>query len=111
MEFLNEIMVGFQSIYDWLTVGIYDFSDSWFTEAAVWAATVYLKIKITMLVFAWGVAGTLIDSLAISELLNIAFAALDSRVLQLLTYFKIIDGINLILNAYLTRYLMNMVGL
>jgi hypothetical protein len=63
-----------------------------------------IEFKIFMLKFAWDVAKELLTSLNISPLIASAWSQLDSRVLQFITFFRIPEGINLLISAYTTRF-------
>ncbi|MFS1526348.1 DUF2523 family protein [Microbulbifer sp. 2304DJ12-6] len=59
---------------------------------------------------AWGFASTIVDSFQLSQLVNNAFAGVDSKALAYINYFRLVDCINLLLNAATTRFILSMVG-
>jgi hypothetical protein len=69
-----------------------------------------IEFKIWALGFSWDVAKDLLISLNISPLIASAWSSLDSKLLQFLTFFRIPDGINLLLTAWATRFVYRFIG-
>ncbi|WP_236012346.1 DUF2523 family protein, partial [Marinobacter mangrovi] len=60
--------------------------------------------------FSWGVAKAALDQLTITDQLNQAWASLDSYILGWLTYLRVPDAVNIVLNAFVTRFVMRFMG-
>ncbi|WP_051234931.1 DUF2523 family protein [Marinimicrobium agarilyticum] len=82
--------------------------DSWADRATLWSLVAYLEIKLTMLEFAYSIASGLLESLGISEYLENAWNALDGTILSVFTYLRIPEGLNAILSAAVTRFVMDL---
>lgn len=100
IEFLNMTLDGLSNAGDQF--------DSWADRATLWALVAYLNIKLTMLEFAYDVASVLLESVGISEYLETAWSQLDSATLSVFTYLKIPEGLNAILSAAVTRFVMDL---
>lgn len=100
-----------QDFDDMRSNGIYQFFTKWFAEFIKWYMVGWYKAKLQAITFAWDVAQELLASLNLSEHINIAFSALDSRVVQIISFFRIPEAINIVLSAYTTRFVLNFLGL
>lgn len=104
IEFFNEIM-------NWLDVGIYD----WIKETYAWLVVeiTILKLEFQMLamVFAWDVASEIIQQLDITGEIESAIHRLPSVTIQQLYFFNVIEGVNLALNALVTRFVLRFMGM
>ena len=85
-----------------------DTLDAYWERALYWIVIAYLKIKLIMMESAWGIAKTLIEGLGISAVIDSAWSSLDSQLLQAFTYLRIPESLNMLLNAYVTRFVMGM---
>lgn len=100
-----------QDFDDMRSGGIYQFFTKWFAEFIKWYMVAWYKAKLTSITFAWDVASEILSSLNISQQINMAFSALDSRVVQIISFFRIPEAINIVLSAYTTRFVLNFLGL
>jgi len=110
VDVVNSIIDQTQIASDFLTQGIYDFvvqATSWFVQ---WAVVALWKAKLAALGFAWDVAQELLNSLNISTFINQAWASLDSKVVQMLTFFKVPEAVNIILGAGTTKFVFRFLG-
>ncbi|MBU3068780.1 DUF2523 domain-containing protein [Aestuariicella sp. G3-2] len=85
---------------------IYDFVDSVFERLLVWLAVFYIEIKISIITLAWDVAGGVLSTLNISSTIDTAWAGLDSKVLGYITFFRIPEALNIILQAGVTKFIL-----
>lgn len=104
MQFFNEILT-------WITSGIYDFT----VEAYAWIIIKVMIFKIEsqlfLVTFAWDIAKEILTELNISQEVESALSALPAETVQHLNFFNVINGINLILNAFVTRFVMRFLGI
>ena len=93
----------------WFSNGLYESADSIFQRIAAWVIVWMLEAKLFMLSLGLEIAELFIDALGISEVLNSAFASLDSKVANFVTYLKIPEAINILISAYTTRFVMGLI--
>lgn len=96
------------------------FSDIWafFTEAipdmfyrlGAWLVEAIVYVKVVMMyqsmMFSWNVAKVILEDLQVSHLLMSALGGLPPSLRAFITDCRIVDGINVVLNAYATRFVM-----
>lgn len=104
IEFLSEILT-------FITSGIYDFC----VEAYAWIIIKVTVYKVEGMLFAmkysWEVAREIMTQLNISQEITSALSALPPETIDHLNFFNVINGINLMLNAFITRFVMRFTGL
>ncbi|GAA5442909.1 hypothetical protein Misp06_01084 [Microbulbifer sp. NBRC 101763] len=98
-----------QWIVDWLG-NLREESDSFFEQALLWFAALYIETKIWVAEMAWSVASTIVDSFQIGNMVGSAFGGVNSTAMSYINYFKLVDCINVLLNAATTRFILSMVG-
>lgn len=106
---MGEILEAIQGVYDFMTTESYNFIHEMFASMMVWVVTWWFKLKIAAIGFAWGVAQAMIDQLNISDVINQAWGSLDSNLLGVATRYNFPEAINILLNAFVTRFILNMV--
>ncbi|HZX32365.1 MAG TPA: DUF2523 family protein [Rhodocyclaceae bacterium] len=98
-----------QQISDWLQNGIY----GWFSEAVGYLIasliTLWFKLQLQVLTFAWGVAKSILSNLGVNTLLQNAWNVLPGEVLAEMKFFKIPESINLLLTGVVTRMVLKFV--
>lgn len=96
------------------------FSDIWafFTEAipdmfyrlGAWLVEAIVYVKVVMMyqsmMFSWNIAKVILEDLQVSQLLMSALGGLPPSLRAFITDCRIVDGINVVLNAYATRFVM-----
>jgi len=102
MEFLD----GIQAIYSWLTEGIYDFAVQFMSYVIVKWTLFRLNIQADLIQFSWDIAKDIILDLQISQKINTALVGLPVDVRNKLDFFNVTSGLNLVLNALVTRFVM-----
>lgn len=79
------------------------FINSVFIQISSWIVIWKLKLMAGMAQYSWEVAKAVIDNLNISSMIDTAWGNIDSNLLQLLTFFRIPEALNIILNSYFTK--------
>lgn len=103
---MDGIMEALQALFDFFTVGTYNFVQEIFAELLIWVATWWIKIKIASITFFWGVASAMLDQLGVSAFLQSAWGSLDNDILNFFTRYKVPEALNMILSAKLTAFIM-----
>ena len=111
LDIANGIVEFRQDVEDFRSTGIYEFCVKWFAEFIKWYLVGWYKVKLQSITFAWDIAQEILTSLSISEKIDLAFSALDSLVVQVISFFRIPEAINIVLSAYTTRFVLNFLGL
>ena len=102
MEFIATF---FDSIWAFLE-SIPAFLDDALVKLSAWYVIWITKAKIYFVGFSWQVAQEVLNQLNISGTINQYWGAIDSEVMGAVTFFRIPEALNIILNAHLTRYVM-----
>ncbi len=110
-EFFDQVILFFDQISEFITSGIYDFFTEVFAELVIYLTISAIKFKIFMITFAWNSATQIIISLDLSSHIQSAFSSLDSQLLSFISFLRIPEAINIVMSAYVTRYIMSMIGL
>lgn len=85
-----------------------DTLDSYWERVIYWCLIAYLKIKLWALESGYAVASGIMSSLGLSDAINAAWASLDSRMLDTFTYLRIPESLSMMLNAFVTRFVMGL---
>lgn len=104
IEFLTEILT-------FITSGIYDFTVEAYAWLIIKITTAKISYQLFLLEFAWDIAKDILIQLNISEEIKSALTALPTQTVEHLNFFNIINGINLIINAFVTRFVMRFMGI
>lgn len=109
---ITNAIVGFrQDLEDYRSSGIYQFFTKVFAEFIKWSIVGWYKFKLQSVIFAYDVASEILESLDLSSAIDASFSALDERVVQIISFFRIPEALNIILSAYTTRIVMNFMGM
>ncbi|SFB90495.1 DUF2523 family protein [Pseudoalteromonas denitrificans] len=98
-----------QGIYEFFTTGIYDFVVEAYAWVIIKIAAFQLKATIASIEFAWDIAKEIITQLNISAEMQVALERLPPDVVSKLNFFNVINGLNLLLNAFVTRFVMRFI--
>lgn len=79
-------------------------STAWFV---VWSVKAKLYAYLELMKFSWGVAKIIIADLNIMSQITSQMSALPVDVRQAFVDMRLFDGINLLLQAYMTKFVMN----
>lgn len=104
MDMLIEFMNGAIEFFNDLP----DKSDSYWERIIVWLLIAYLEGKLFMLEISYEIASALISSIGISEAINQAWANVPVTARAVLTYLKIPEAINMIISAFVTRFVLGL---
>jgi hypothetical protein len=110
-SFISDFFALIQKFWDFLQIGIYDFFVDWFALFVIDYTIALVKFKIYMVGFAWDIAQSALDQIDLSGQLSEAWSGVNSHVLDALTFFNVPDALNIILSAYVTRYVLKLIGL
>ncbi len=111
LDLVNSFVDFQQQVDDFRSTGIYQFFTKWFAEFIKWWMVGWYKAKLQAMIFSWDIAQEILSTLNISDQINSAFSLLDSRVIQVISFFRIPEAINIVLSAYTTRFVLNFLGL
>jgi len=102
MEFIADFFNALWQFYD----SISDFATDILVKVSAWYVIWVTKAKIYFVGFSWNVAQEVLNQLNISATINQYWGAIDSGVMGAVTFLRIPEALNIILNAQLTRYVM-----
>jgi hypothetical protein len=83
-------------------------SDSYWERIVIWLLITYLEAKTYMLEIAYEIASTLIQSVGLSEAINNSWQQVPSQFQSVFLYLKIPDALNMILSAFVTRFILGL---
>jgi len=103
MEWLGDLFSGlFNDIYN-LAVQV----TAWI---AVKMAIQWVEFKLFMLMFSWDVAREILINLQFSDLISSSFNKLPNSVRDILLYLHFDKGLSVITQAFVTRFMLNILG-
>lgn len=103
MEFITEF---FSQMWGFVEQ-IPDLINQLMVKIGAWFVIAMTKAKIAFIGYSWAVAQELINQLSISSAIESAWSNVDSEVMGYLTWLKIPEALNMLFNAYVTRYVMD----
>lgn len=95
-------------IYEWLTVGIYDFVTQAFAYLVEWMVVSAITTKIFMAKFAWDVAKNILINVGISDLIQSYWSTIPSENMNTFTFFRLPEVVNILLQAHVTRFVLSL---
>lgn len=107
IAFFNDIMEAIGSMIDFLENGIYEFFEEALKQLVAYLVISFIQFKIWALGFAWDVAKTIMGNLNVGAYIDSAMSQLDSDLVSYLNFFRMLDALNLIIQAYITRITMH----
>jgi len=99
IEFFNEM-------YTWITSGIYDFAVEFWAWVIIKITYIRIQWAIASIEFSWNIAREIMTQLNISSEMQSALNQLPPDIVDKLNFFNVINGLNLVLNAAVTRFVM-----
>jgi hypothetical protein len=109
-SFVDSISQFFGAIWNFFTISIPNF----ITNAFVYILKYIILAKINSIIFftdvSYSIAVSFLQSVNLTDILNTAFASLDSDLVQTLIDIRFFDGAQLIIEAFVARYILNMMG-
>lgn len=103
MEFIASF---FDSIHEWLSA-LGEWTDSVLVQLGAWYVIAITKAKIAFISYSWLVAQEVLNQLNISSTIQSYWGQIDSEVMGYISWFKIPEALNMLLNAGITRYVMD----
>ncbi len=110
MDFINNTLDFFQQVLDFIDNQIYGFVTEVFAQFVIWSTVQMIEFKILMIGFAWDVARDIIQQLNLSSYISQAFGALDDDLFGFICFFRVPEFVNIVMSAYVTRYVMSFMG-
>lgn len=95
----------------WLSTGIYDFADEFLKQATAYYVIAVIKAKIAALGFAWDVAKIVLQNIGLSQYISNAWTSFSPQMLGYLSFFKVPEALNIVVQAYVTRIVLSITGL
>lgn len=111
VDIINAIVDLYDQIQAFLTDGIYTLLTQFVAWFIKWSVVAMWKIKLAILNFSWDVAQEILISLHLSDYMNTALGSLNVQVFNMLQFFRIPEGINIILSAGVTKFIMRFLGM
>ena len=109
-EFFESVGEFFDFVGEFIKVGIYDLIVEAFAEFIIWSQIQLIYFKMWTLGFAYDIAQEMIAQLNVSAFINQAWSSLGSKIVNLLTFFKVPTAINIILSARVTRFVLDLLS-
>ncbi|MGQ7275477.1 DUF2523 family protein [Marinobacter sp. V034] len=106
MEFIADF---FDAIWAFFT-SIPGLFDDMLIKVGAWIVIALTKAKIAFIGYSWAVAQEVLSQLNVSSTIETYWGQLDSQVLGVATYLKLPEAFNMIINARVTRYVMDVIG-
>lgn len=101
---LEVITNSFDTLIEFTTSGIYELAVS-FVAYIIEVITIwFIEFKTMMLLFAWNVAEKVIENMNIGQLISEAWSEFEAGWLSMIVLTKIPDALNLIMTAFLTKF-------
>jgi hypothetical protein len=104
----DAITAFFVNIFVFINEGIYDLLTEVFSQLVEWYVIAAIEFKIFVVVFLWGVAENLLANIELSSLINQAWANIDSQLMSYLTFLRIPEALNILLQASVTRFILRL---
>lgn len=83
-------------------------SDSYWERLVIWIIISYLELKLYMLELAYDLAAQIISAVGLSEAIQSAWSSLPPATASTLTYLRVPEAINMIMSAYVTRFILGL---
>jgi len=109
--FFTDVMTFFNELLAFKNSGLYTFVSDLLVQLYFKLYGLVLNIKIFFMLIAWDIAKQMIVNMNISQYLSLAWGSIDSKVLNMATFFRIPESINILLSARITRYVMATLGI
>lgn len=96
----------FNEVYTFFFNDIPSLAQRFFAWFIVWFVKAQLFLKLKLMTFAWGVAQVIISDLNIMSEITSQVSSLPQDIRQAIVDMRLLDGMNLLLNAYVTKFVM-----
>ena len=104
---------GLWDFIDWIYEVATDFKNSvldFLMELISFPFYVWIKMKIATLEFIWGLVLPIIQSLNLADVVNSSMASLPNDIKAFIGQSRIVEGINMLISAKLTKLILNLIG-
>jgi hypothetical protein len=98
----------YNSFVEFMNSGVYEFITEFLAVFVKYYFLAIIEAKIFFIGIAWGVAQNLFANLGLSDSINQAWGNLDSTLLSYLTFFRLPEALNIIIQASITRFVLNL---
>ena len=109
IPFISDILQFFQSLWDWLYVGVYDFTKSAFVLLTKYAIQAYFVTMIFAAEVGYDVFAELMRDIGVSQAVNSAYGSLPAQIRSAISFFGIPEALNMIFSAIGTRFAMKFI--
>lgn len=106
---IDLILTSINDLIEFMNGDFYQFLVDIFSVYVEYLLIAYVKFKIFTLTFLWSVAENILANLSISSQINSLWGSLNSSVLAYLTFFKIPECFNILINAGVTRFILRII--
>lgn len=103
MEWMSDFFNGFFN-------DIYQLAVQFAAWITVKLAIQWVEFKIFLLTFSWDVAKQILINLQFSDLISASFNNLPSQMREIMLYLHVDKGLSILTQAFVTRFLLNMLG-
>lgn len=108
--FLDYASGFFNSIWLFFTVDVPNFILNIFLYILEYAILLKINSLIFFTEFAFSLSVSFLDSINLVDILNSSISQLDSDILQTLVDVRFFDGVQLIIEAFVARFILDMMG-
>lgn len=96
-------------IMEWFDTHIYQFVKETYAQWVIYFAIAKFRSEIWLLTISAEAAISILDQLDMTSLVNDSFSQLNPQLLSLLTYLRVIEGLNLVITAISTRFVWSLI--
>jgi hypothetical protein len=107
---LDQIVQFLSYIWWFLSSGIFEVFHDVFAKLFEYGMIFYWSVKVAAIGFMWGVGQSLMESMRITEYIELMFAHFDSQTLAGLMWLRVPEFVNTVVSAYVTRWVMSTVS-
>ncbi len=98
MGFFDTILTYLATFWDFISSDMWIMLVEWLALSSIKSETFFIRL-------AWDFASVLLESLSISPLIEQSWNSLDPGALYYLTFFRIPESLNIIIQAGVTRFI------
>ncbi len=94
-------------IWNWLNSGIYDFYVEFWAWFIVKWTVFKLGFQALLFELSWDIAQEILESFKVMQTLESYFDLLDEETREMLQFFRIFEGSELLIKAFVTRFVLD----
>ncbi|MFY8351490.1 DUF2523 family protein [Pseudoalteromonas sp. SSM20] len=99
----------FTDFWGFFETDVPNFIDRFWSYITVWAVKFYFEMKLESIKFAWFIAKEILESFQVGSQIASAANALPNDVKAALVDCRFFDGLNIYLNALVTRFILRII--